>query len=76
MFMGDSSNRRDIGYTMFRVANCFDIYRTRVLIDSLIKFVRIMAHHPFDFNLELFQIDPELVETATVYLPRGASVLY
>ncbi len=45
---------------------------TRILVDRLVKFGRVVAHHPLNFNLEFLQIDPKLVETATVLLPRDA----
>lgn len=68
--MGNGSDRRDIGHAVFRVADCFNIDRTRVLVHSLIEFSRIVADHPLDFNLKFPHVDTKLVETTTIYFPK------
>lgn len=72
MFVGDGSDRWDIWYTMFRIADSFDIDRTCVLVDGLVEFGRVIAHYPLDLDFELLQIDAELVETATIHFTADA----
>lgn len=69
--MGHSSNRRKIRDTVLGITDRLKVDGPCILVDCLVEFLRVIPDNPFDVDLELAQIYPELVEAAAVYYDNG-----
>lgn len=63
-------NGSNVRHTVFRVGDRLDVDGASVLINGLVNLRRVVSMYPFDVNLELLHVYPELIVGATVQ-PAG-----